>query len=404
MRKIVIFGAGRIGRSFIGQIFSRGGYEVVFIDINKKLTNLLNKHNSYKVIIKGKKEEILTIKNVRAIHFNDKQLIIKEILSTTILAVSAGQAALPAILPYIAESLNTRYKTAPDSALDIIIAENMRNGAGYFRDELHRILGKNFPADRMAGLIETSIGKMVPFMTGEDLRKDPLQIFAEPYNTLILDKKGFRNPIPDLSWLSPKDNMKAWVDRKSFIHNLGHAASAYTGFVKHPGKTYLFEILEDQYIRNLVRSTMLESAEILLRLYPAEFSMTELEEHTDDLIHRFRNRALKDTVFRVGCDLTRKLGPDDRMVSPIREALHLCLPYEKILFALVYGFYFRKKDHEGKYHPADESFYKYFTPDIEKLITEICKFDPENEKPIILKAKEYCKEINRRYQPEILIY
>ena len=377
---------------------------MVFTDINKNLIDLLNKHNSYRVIIKGEKEETLTIKNVRGIHFDDKQLVIKEILSTTILAVSAGQAALPAILAYIAESLDERYKTDPDNALDIIIAENMRNGAGYFRDELHRILGENFPVDRMAGLIETSIGKMVPFMTSEDLKEEPLQIFAEPYNALILDKKGFRNSIPDLPWLSPKENIKAWVDRKSFIHNLGHAASAYTGFIKHPEKTYLFEILEDQYIRNLVRSTMLESAEILLRLYPAEFSMTELEEHTDNLIHRFRNRALKDTVFRVGCDLTRKLGPDDRMVSPIREALHLSLPYEKILFALVCGFYFRKKDYEGKYYPADESFNKNFTPDIEKLFTDICKFDPDNDKPIILKAKEYCKEINRRYKPEILIY
>jgi mannitol-1-phosphate 5-dehydrogenase len=404
VKKIVIFGAGRIGRSFIGQIFSRGGYEVIFIDINKNLIDLLNKHNSYKVIIKGEKEKTLTIKNVRGIHFDDKPPVIKEILSTSILAVSAGQAALPAILPCIAESLDKRYKTDPGNALDIIIAENMRNGTGYFRDELHRILGENFPVDRMTGLIETSIGKMVPFMTGEDLKEDPLQIFAESYNTLILDKKGFRNPIPDLPWLSPKENMKAWVDRKSFIHNLGHAASAYTGFIKHPEKTYLFEILEDQYTRNLVRSTMLESAEILLRLYPAEFSMTELKEHTDDLLHRFRNRALKDTVFRIGCDLTRKLGPDDRMVSPIREAIRLSLSYEKILYALVCGFYFRVKDNNGKYHPADELFYKNFTPDIEKLFNEICKFDPGNDKPIILKAKEYCKEINRRYKPEVLIY
>jgi len=170
MKKIVIFGAGRIGRSFIGQIFSRGGYEIVFIDINKNLIDLLNKHHSYKVIIKGEKEETLTIKNVRGIHFKDKKLVIKEILSTNIMAVSAGQAALPAILPCIAESLNKKFNISPDSPIDIIIAENIRNGAGYFHDELHRILGKNFPVDRMAGLIETSIGKMVPLMTGEDLK------------------------------------------------------------------------------------------------------------------------------------------------------------------------------------------------------------------------------------------
>ena len=31
MEKIVIFGAGKIGRSFIGQLFSRSGYEVILI-------------------------------------------------------------------------------------------------------------------------------------------------------------------------------------------------------------------------------------------------------------------------------------------------------------------------------------------------------------------------------------
>ena len=34
-KKILIFGAGKIGRSFIGQLFSRAGYELVFIDANK---------------------------------------------------------------------------------------------------------------------------------------------------------------------------------------------------------------------------------------------------------------------------------------------------------------------------------------------------------------------------------
>ena len=35
--KLVLFGAGKIGRSFIGQVFSRSGYEVVFIDINQEI-------------------------------------------------------------------------------------------------------------------------------------------------------------------------------------------------------------------------------------------------------------------------------------------------------------------------------------------------------------------------------
>ena len=74
------------------------------------------------------------------------------------------------------------------------------------------------------GLVETSIGKMVPIMKTEDLEEDPLLVYAEPYNTLILDRKGFLGDIPHIEEFALKDNIKAWVDRKAFIHNLGHAA------------------------------------------------------------------------------------------------------------------------------------------------------------------------------------
>jgi len=403
MEKILIFGAGRIGRSFIGQIFSRGRYEVIFVDINESLIDLLNKHKAYKVIIKGIREEIIEIKNIRGIHFRDKKLVLDEMLTTSIVAVSAGQVALSEIIRYIAEGIEMKYSFDPDSTLDIIIAENMRDGAGYFRDELIHILGKDFPVDKMAGLIETSIGKMVPLMTQEDLKDDPLQVFAESYNTLILDQKGFKNRIPDIPWLAPKVNMKAWVDRKSFIHNLGHATAAYIGYLKFQEKKYLFEVLEDKEIRNIVHDTMLESAYILLKLYPIEFNLKDLQIHIDDLIGRFRNKALKDTVFRIGCDLTRKLSPEDRLVSPINAAVFSGLAYEKILFALICGFYFRARDENGKYHPADERFYHYFTADIEKLLIQVCKFNPVKDHSIFLKAKDYCKEINSKYKPEVII-
>jgi len=404
MNKIVIFGAGRIGRSFIGQIFSRGGFDVVFVDVDQNLINLLNLHNCYKIIIKGESDESLLIRNIRGIHFKDTARILHELSSTTVTAVSVGQAALPSVIPVIAQSLQQRAGSDKPQPLDIILAENMRDAAGYFRNELTGLLGKEFPLSSIAGLIETSIGKMVPFMTREDLEQDPLQIFAEPYNMLILDKKGFRNPVPDIPWLAPKENMKAWVDRKSFIHNLGHAVAAYTGFLKHPGKTYLYEILDDPEILNITRDTMLQSAAILMQIHPGEFAMHDLMDHIDDLLSRFRSKALRDTVFRVGCDLIRKLGPDDRLAAPIREAIRTDLPCDKILHALVCGFYFRAKDEASRYHPSDLKFYGIYKPDIAYLLTRFCNFDPEKNKDLFLQAKEICIEINQKFKPEILIF
>ncbi len=399
----MILGAGRIGRSFIGQIFSRGGFEVVFVDIDHNLINLLNTHKSYKIIIKGEKDDTIQIQNIRGIHFDDTARILEEISSTSVTAICVGQAALPSVIPIIAKSLQIRSHSDRPQPLDIILAENMRDAAGYFRTELTHLLGNEFPLNKLAGLIETSIGKMVPFMTKEDLEQDPLQIFAEPYNTLILDKKGFRNPVPNIRWLAPKENMKAWVDRKSFIHNLGHAAAAYTGFLVHPDKTYLYEILDDPEIFLMTRHAMLESASVLMRIHPGEFIMEDLVDHIDDLLSRFRSKALRDTVFRVGCDLSRKLGPDDRLVAPIKEAIRSDLPYDRILYALVCGFYFMAKDETGSYHPADLKFYDNFKPDIEYLLTKVCNFNPEKNRELFQKARNYCIEINRQYRHEVTI-
>ena len=46
-----------------------------------------------------------------------------------------------------------------------------------------------------------------------------------------MDATAFRNPIPPIPGLDPKQHMAAYVDRKSFIHNLGHAASAYLAYL-----------------------------------------------------------------------------------------------------------------------------------------------------------------------------
>jgi len=212
--------------------------------------------------------------------------------------------------------------------------------------------------ERFVGLVETSIGKMVPLMTRKDREEDPLQVFAEPYNSLIVDRNGFKNPLPDVSYLAPKDNMKAWVDRKLFIHNLGHATVAYTGYLAHPEAVYIHELLADHKIYHTARMTMLQSADILQALYPGEFSSNQLEAHIDDLLRRFMNRSLGDTVFRVGCDLYRKLGPEDRLAAPVHAAIRLGKPHHLILEAIKAGIAFRATDENGNHLPADQLFFE----------------------------------------------
>ena len=384
--KLVLFGAGKIGRSFIGQLFSRGGYEVVFIDVFKPVIDELNRRGNYNVVIKGEEESVITIENIRGIYGDDIEKVAKEITSARIVAVSVGLNGLKAIIPLIAKGLIQRYESENAFPLDIIIAENLRNAAEFMNQELKHYLPEGFPMEERVGLIETSIGKMVPIMLKKDMDEDILQVFAEPYNTLIIDRKAFKNPIPEVEGLAPKVNMKAWVDRKLFIHNLGHATAAYLGFFAHPSATFLYEVLADNQVRENVRNTMLQAASILMKKYPGEFTTEALTDHIDDLLHRFQNRALGDTIFRVGCDLQRKLSAEDRLAGAIHLARELKLPYDLVLNALVCGCHFGATDEAGNQMPDDIEFGKIEEKGMASVLTTICGFDEIVDRDLIAEA------------------
>jgi mannitol-1-phosphate 5-dehydrogenase len=384
--KLVLFGAGKIGRSFIGQLFSRGGYEVVFIDIYKPVIDELNLRHNYNVVIKGNVESVINIQNVRGVFAGDVVKVTEEIASARIVAVSVGLNGLKSTIQLIAKGLIKRFENTEASPLDIIIAENLRNAAEFMRLQLQEHLPEGYPLEERVGLIETSIGKMVPIMLKNDMEADVLQVFAESYNTLILDKLAFKNPIPLIEGLAPKKNMKAWVDRKLFIHNLGHATSAYLGFLAHPSCNYLYEVLSDYQLKEKVRNTMIQAANILLMKYPDEFTVESLTGHIDDLLNRFQNKALGDTLFRVGCDLQRKLGAEDRIAGAIHLAREFKLPYDLILRSLVAGCHFKATDESGRTLQSDREFMAIYAKGIKTVLTFVCGFDEINDSEVILEA------------------
>jgi mannitol-1-phosphate 5-dehydrogenase len=380
--KLVQFGAGNIGRSFIGQLFSRAGYEVVFVDINATIIQELNRQRQYRVMIKRNNlsDETIWVRNVRGVHANDREQVAAEITEASIVATAVGKSALPHILPAIAQGLQRRWQIAGDIPLDIIMAENVRNVADYVYTELKKLLPVAYKLDELVGLVEASIGKMVPIMKAEDVRQDPLWVFAEPYNTLIVDRKGFKNPIPEIEGISPKENMAAFVDRKLFIHNLGHAAAAYFGYQHNPNFVYIYAALDAPELFEKVRRCMLQSAIALNREYPADLPLLELEEHIDDLLSRFQNRALGDTIFRVGRDLYRKLAKDDRLVGAMLLAKKHACPCDLMAAAVLAACHFRATDEHGQLFQGDQEFAEQdFPQGIEHILTEVCHLSREHK-------------------------
>lgn len=252
----------------------------------------------------------------------------------------------------------------------------------------------SYPLENLVGLVETSIGKMVPIMKTEDLEEDPLQVFAEPYNTLILDRTGFLGEIPQIPEFALKDNIKAWVDRKAFIHNLGHAAAAYFGYYVLPDSRYMHEVLADKRVFEYTRLVMEEAGELLRAAYPDEFADEDITDHINDLLSRFQNKNLGDTIFRVGSDLFRKLGPDDRFMAPIRLAMEKKVAYGMILEAMAFGFLFRAKDENEQMFPGDIDFHKKFSENPNQAYMQICGLQASSDFMLISELKKQIEKIS----------
>lgn len=350
MKQLVQWGAGNIGRSFIGQVFARSGYAVVFIDIDAKLIDLLNKGGWYDVLVISQKGETrLHITGVRAVHGSEQQRINEAAASADLLSVSVGKPVLSKIAPQMAEAVLYRYQRRPNDPLNIIIAENLHGGAQFLEKLLVPHLPEDFPFTNYVGLVETSIGKMVPIQTG-----DPLEVASEPYNTLIVDQDGFIGKIPECEFMQPVSPIEAYVERKLFIHNLGHAAASYYGFQAHRDASLLAEVVEDDDVRDATRRAMEQAADILAARHPGVFARDALSEHIEDLLYRFQNRALGDTIYRIGRDLKRKLRYDDRVMGGVIAAEELGLPWDELGKVFIAGLSFKAADPDGKLYPGDE--------------------------------------------------
>jgi len=348
--QLILFGAGNIGRSFIAPVFAAGGYEVVFVDISEVLVEALNRRGRYDVELIGA-DGVRTrnvVEGVSAISALDESAVAECLVTADLAATAVGLAGFKPVFRLVAAGLARRAAIRPNKPLDIILAENIPDAA-----LTARLIIRETEGTAVCGLVETSIGKMVPIMPSNVVAEDPLLVYAEPYNTLIVDRRGFTGAVPEVPNLRAVDDIRAYVHRKLFVHNLGHAAVAYLGFATAPDQTKVAGAVRLPELREAARAAMQQSADGLYGAYRAVFEPGSLETHIEDLLFRFENEALGDTVFRVGRDLRRKLARDDRVVGAMRLLAGLGLPMHRIADVYAAALGFQAAGEDGKQHPGD---------------------------------------------------
>lgn len=336
LKQAVHFGAGNIGRGFIGLLLSESGYHVTFVDVADQIIDKLNEEQQYNVKLAQAQEETITVTHVSGINnMQDEEGVIDRIQKAEYLTTAIGPNILPRIAPLIARGISKRLQST-DEKLVVIACENQIGATDILKKHILDNLDEE-TKNKMEGRIDfcnSAVDRIVPIQEGSSL-----DVLVEPYFEWVVETNG---SIPQVKGMTIVNDLAPFIERKLFTVNTGHAVIAYLGYLS--GKATIDETLADPEIEDQVRETLKETGSYLVK----EYGIDE-EQHLayiDKNIERFKNAFLNDGVTRVGRAPIRKLGPDDRLIRPATQAHKAELPYTHLAEAIAAALLFDNPEDE----------------------------------------------------------
>ncbi|PPH51372.1 MULTISPECIES: mannitol-1-phosphate 5-dehydrogenase [unclassified Rathayibacter] len=312
MPTAVHFGAGNIGRGFVGLILHGAGYELVFADVNSELIGRLAAADSYEVHEVGEEAATHVVDRFRAIDSAaDEEALVREIAAADIVTTAVGPNILRFVAPVIAKGLAARDESAP--RLAVMACENAINATRLLQTEVAANLGAD-EWERLrtrAVFADTAVDRIVP-------NQDPgqgLDVTVESFFEWVVDRTPFEGTEPEIPGATWVDDLEPFIERKLFTVNTGHATAAYTGFAA--GAHKLSDALAMPEVHDAVKAALEDTKALIVAKHG--FSDEEQQAYLEKTLKRFANPYLTDTVDRVGRQPLRKLSRHERFIGPAAE-------------------------------------------------------------------------------------
>ncbi len=310
MKKAVHFGAGSIGRGFIGDLLHDTGYEIILVDIDKNIVEQINKTNSYDLYIIEENYKKKTINNVKAVLLTDTERIAGEIAEAELVTVSVWVDNLPGVAIPLLEGLKKRFEKKSDR-LNVLTCENAIHNGSILKNEVLK-LDAAFTGDMLdktAAFPDTAVDRMVLASERNGVRSVDIGLEHE----LVIEKNKLADPEAEpVKGAVYTENMDKYIERKLFIINGGHAWAGYMGHIC--GFTTMQEVFEDKDFTSSVREVMQETASLIAQKY--NFGIEELNNYIDFVINRFKTPGITDYISRVSRNPVRKLKAGERLTGP----------------------------------------------------------------------------------------
>lgn len=312
--RAVHFGAGNIGRGFIGQVLAEAGYGVVFVDVQDAVVEALRERGRYTVILADEDGTRLPVTGVTALHsVREAGEVVEAIAEADLVTTAVGPPVLPVLAPTIAGGLRERARRG-GGPLNVIACENMVGASEALGEHVmgHLPEGEREGVAAVAGFPNAAVDRIVP--EGD---AGGVDVLVEPFYEWVVDAAGVVGTRPEVAGITYVEGIGAYIERKLLTVNTGHATAAYLGY--RAGRQTIDEALADPEIRERVRATLVETGELLVREHG--FDAEGLAAYREKVIARFENPRITDRVTRVARTPIRKLGRRERFVSPALRLL-----------------------------------------------------------------------------------
>ncbi len=339
MLKAVHFGAGNIGRGFIGEVLSKNNFGITFVDVNTDVIDYINTHQKYEIEYADANATRVEVNNVAALSaLKDEQKIICSILEADLITTSIGMANLERISQLLAKCLIER--GLAHQKIDVIANENAINATDQLKEHI-----KSKVSDDEWGIINSNTGFVNSAIDRQSLSKevDGVSIpFVEPYYEWVVEKNKFVNAdlVDQLAGVLFVDDLKPYIERKLYIVNAEHAVTAYVGSLF--GKKTVQEALSDRRIHDFVKSLMKDNARYLIHEYHMDES--ELDEYIEKTLKRHSSPYVKDDINRVARSPLRKISPNERIIGPLMKSSELGLNVERNIISVAAVLNYKNED------------------------------------------------------------
>lgn len=298
-----IIGAGRVGIGLAADLLHRSGYEVTIIGRGTVIRELRRCRQATVRLTDGHRTTDRTVP-LKGIDADDHDEVVTAIASSDVACTAVGADNLSHIVELLSAGL-----AEAKHPVNVIAFENREDAATLLRKALVNRLGKTA---QQHGVTGTVICRAI----AQRVIDDGVLIVGDPPEEFYVNATALVDPIPQIHGMIGIKDFRAYYRRKLYRYSAGHATAAYLGKLK--GYRYLHAAVMDPEIAAAVLGAMDEGRRGLAARYGAEVAGSY--DELVDILARFRNAALGDTVARVGRDAERKLRRKERLIGAARLA------------------------------------------------------------------------------------